>query len=81
MKLKPENCQSTNKNKLLYFYLLLVTLKLTVNNEIKDAMDNLKQNFDAHQLKIKFDLYIIQTNKIFNDIFIWIAQDNSLNTV
>ena len=50
MKLKPENCQSTNKNKLLYFYLnlLIVTLKLTVNNEIKDAMDNLKQNFDAH---------------------------------
>ena len=81
MKPKPENCQSTNKNKLLYFYLLIVTLKLTVNNEIKDAMDNLKQNFDAHQLKIKFDLYIIQINKIFNDIFIWIAQDNSLNTV
>ena len=48
MKLKPENCKSTNKNKLLYFYLLIVTLKLTVNNEIKDAMDNLKQNFDAH---------------------------------
>ena len=48
MKLKPENCQSTNKNKLLYFSLLIVTLKLTVNNEIKDAMDNLKQNFDAH---------------------------------
>ena len=48
MKLKSENCQSTNKNKLLYFYLLIVTLKLTVNNEIKDAMDNLKQNFDAH---------------------------------
>ena len=48
MKPKPENCQSTNKNKLLYFYLLIVTLKLTVNNEIKDAMDNLKQNFDAH---------------------------------
>ena len=48
MKLKPENCKSTNKNKLLYFYLLIVTLKLnTVNNEIKDAMDNLKQKFDT----------------------------------
>jgi len=48
VKLKPENCQPTNKNKLLYFYLLIVTLKLTVNNEIKAAMDNLKQKFDAH---------------------------------
>ena len=57
----------------LYFYLLIVTLKLNVNNEIKAAMDNLKQKFDAHWLKIKFDLYIIQINKIFNDIFIWIA--------
>ena len=48
MKLKPLNCQSTNKKKLLYFYLLIVTLKLTVNNETKAAMDNLKKKFDAH---------------------------------
>ena len=32
----------------LYFYLLIVTLTLNVNNEIKAAMDNLKQKFDAH---------------------------------
>ena len=32
----------------LIFYLLIVTLKLEVNNEIKAAMDNLKQKFDAH---------------------------------
>ena len=32
----------------LYFYLSIVTLKCNVNNEIKAAMDNLKQKFDAH---------------------------------
>ena len=32
----------------LIFYLLIVALKLKVNNEIKAAMDNLKQKFDAH---------------------------------
>ena len=32
----------------LYFYLSIVTLKCNVNNEIKVAMDNLKQKFDAH---------------------------------
>ena len=32
----------------LYFYLSIVTLKCNVNNEIKTAMDNLKQKFDAH---------------------------------